>query len=227
MIADGTKGISALSFPASSDNDGTSSIRKGLDVDVITHLAEPRSATDPEAVSITETPFTAEDPLSPSFDHDLTPARRVIHDPESGELWLDLAKSLAKELLAVSDCKKRKIVEEMVETATRAGDRAAQILSNQVSNPLLLKPVQHVTAKDPGFDGASVSRGVVSAPVDARNVSESLALAHWLETIEIELLHASDDARVPKRTMDLQRALIMDPDNEFARQAFQNAIQAL
>jgi tetratricopeptide (TPR) repeat protein len=227
MIADGMKGISKLSFPASSENDATPSIKVGLDVDVITHIAEPRSATDPGAASTAENSLPAQDLLSPPFDHDLTPARRVIHDPESGELWLDLAKSLAKELLAVSGCKKRKIVEEIVETVILAGDRAAQILSDQVSNPLLLKPVQHVTAKDPGSDGANVSRGVVSVPVDARDVSESLALAYWLETVEIEMLHKSDDARVPKRTMDLQRALFMNPDNKFARQALQNAMQAL
>jgi hypothetical protein len=148
-----------------------------------------------------------------------------VHNPESGELWLSLAKSLAKELLAASDCKKRKIVEEIVETATRAGDRAAQILSDQVSNPLVLKPVQHATTKDPGSEGATASRGVMCVPVDARDVSGSLALAHWLETVDIEVLHESDDSRVPKRTMDLQRALFMNPDNEFARQALKNAIQ--
>jgi hypothetical protein len=224
MIADGTKGISELSFPPSSDNDDIPSIRTGLDVDVITNLAELRSATDPGTTSTEEVLLASQHPLSPSFDHDLTPARRVIHDPESGEVWLDLAKSLARELLAFSDCKKRKIVEEVMKNAIRAGDRAAQILSDQVSNPLLLKPMQHVTAKDPGSDGANASRGVVRVPVDARDVSESLALAHWLETIESEMLNGSDDARKSKRTMDLQRALFMDPDNKFARQALQNAI---
>jgi hypothetical protein len=227
MIADGTKGLSEFSFPASSKNDGTPSDKAGLNVDVIARLMEePRSVTDPGATSTTETLLAAHDPLvAPLFDHDLTPARRVVHNPESGELWLNLAKSLAKEVLASSADKKRKMVKEIVETATRAGDRAAQILSDQVSNPLVLKPVQHATTKDPGSEGATASRGVMCVPVDARDVSGSLALAHWLETVEIEVLHESDDSRVPKRTMDLQRALFMNPDNEFARQALKNAIQ--
>lgn len=167
---------------------------------------------------------TTEKQSTPSFEQDLTPSRHVIHDPESGEAWLDLSKSLAKELLSISDNKKKKVVKEMVDSATRAGDRAAQILSDQLSTPLTMRESPHIAASE-SEDEAVVSTGVAPVPVKAREVSEALTLPYWLETVAVEALQEEEeDERLPKRAIDLQRAMFMDPGNTLARQALQRMI---
>ena len=141
----------------------------------------------------------------------------------SGIAWLDLAKSLAKELLFVSDSKRKKTVKEVMESATRAGDCAARILSDQVSDPVKVRSAPHVVAND-SEEEAVMSVSVVHAIVDARDVSEALALPYWIETVEMDMLGDETDERSRNRAMDLQRALLMDPSNAFAREALQRTI---
>ncbi len=153
-----------------------------------------------------------------TFDHRLSPTRRIIYDPESGIDWLDLAKSLAKELLSIADYKKKKVVEEVLESASCASDCAARILSNQVSIPVKVRSPPHVVSND-SEEEAVMSVGVVPAIVDARDVSEALALPYWMETVEMDMLDFESDERSPQRAMDLQQALLC---NGFAREATNN-----
>jgi hypothetical protein len=64
-----------------------------------------------------------------------------------------------------------------------------------------------------------MSVGVVPAIVDARDVSEALALPYWMETVEMDMLDFESDERSPQRAMDLQQALLC---NGFAREATNN-----
>lgn len=73
---------------------------------------------------------------------------------------------------------------------------------------------------------AVVSMGVVHDIVDARDVSEALALPYWLETVQMELLtidETANEQESTKRAVMLQKALVMDPSNGFARQALQRS----
>jgi tetratricopeptide (TPR) repeat protein len=212
-ISKGIEGLERLSSPSS-----VLDSVPGVDVDpikdVVGRVSSLASNTEDTADVSTET-----DP----FDHRLTPSRRIIHDPETGIAWLDLAKSLAKELLSVSDSKKKKVVKEVLESATRASDCAARILSNQVSDPVKVRSPPHVVSND-SEEEVVMSVAVVPAIVDARDVSEALALSYWIETIEMYIVDVEGDERSPKRALDLQRALLMDPSNAFAREALQRTI---
>jgi len=218
-IMDAVEGLRRISSRASS----VGPEMQGIDTDPVNILIEHAATIGTVTGSVVDSPTDVKKQSSSPFKHDLTPARRVMNDPESGMAWLDLAKSLAKELLAVSDSKKKKHVNEVMESATRAGDRAAQIFSDQVSTPLILRASPLVTADD-SEEEAVVSTGVVPIPVDAHDVSGALALPYWLETVEAEMLQkAGEGGRSPRRAIDLQRALFMDPGNAFARQALQQS----
>jgi hypothetical protein len=212
-ISKGIEGLERLSSPSSV----LDSVR-GVDVDPIKDVVGRVSSLASNTENIADV-STETDP----FDHRLTPSWRIIHDAETGIDWLDLAKSLAKELLSVSDSKKKKVVKEVLESATRATDCAGRILSNQVSDPVKVRSPPHVVSND-SEEEAVMSVGVVPAIVDARDISEALALPYWIETVEMYIVDVEGDERSPKRAVDIQRALFMDPSNAFAREALQRTI---
>lgn len=217
-ISDGMEGLGRLSSRASSVRDGS----PGINVDSVKDIID-------NASRLASKPEYALDDLNDDgpVDCELTPAQRIIHDPESGIAWLALAKSLAMELLSFSDSKKKKVVKEVMDSATRAGDCAARILSDQVSAAPTVRGAPHVTAtRSDSEEEAVVSMGVVHDIVDARDVSEALALPYWLETVQMELLtidETANEQESTKRAVMLQKALVMDPSNGFARQALQRS----
>lgn len=66
--------------------------------------------------------------------------------------------------------------------------------------------------------------GIVPVPVDSREVSEAVAIPYWLDMVQQETLQKSDEDHRSSKVVDLQRALVMDPENAFARQALQRLI---
>jgi hypothetical protein len=159
------------------------------------------------------------------FDHPLGCARQVLHDPQDGSLWLEMAKRLAQELPLVKGIKKRKLVRQTVEAAVLAANRAAFILSSQVTEPRAVYPSS--ITPDTEISGRLTTHGPVRCVSHASEVSEALALSYWVGRAGRDILDEKDTAVVAKSctAFDLQKALFMCPNNVLAREAI-NSINA-
>jgi tetratricopeptide (TPR) repeat protein len=132
---------------------------------------------------------------------DATVQRQVVHEPNRGDLWLELAKHLA--LLEV----------DHREGAALAAERAVSILTKNLARDVALP--------------RSYGRHFVKAG----DLTDALALSYWLANCATEIQNAnvSDDNQdqnvsADKCTqrgsvVDLQRALLINPGNALAREA--------
>lgn len=118
----------------------------------------------------------------------------IVLDPTNGKLWLDLARSLTKDLLRMKGNKKKRLVLQTIESANVACDRAAKVLCAQTASS--------------------------AYKVDASDAAEALALSYCSKEVEKELLeNIKNPPDVhPANPYDIQRALFMCPDNRLARE---------
>ena len=122
----------------------------------------------------------------------------VVEDPGNGESWLRFSKELIKAL-------EKNKTETGHESVKAAISRTKQIMISDGTAPALLHPT--ISSRSSKF---TAHRSVSSTPIAASLLSEALALSHCVEDI----------ACSKKRSIascDLQRSLVLDPTNRFAR----------
>jgi tetratricopeptide (TPR) repeat protein len=157
-----------------------------LDIDLINKCLAG-DAMSSEEVKTSKTPVA------------MTLARHIVHEPHRGDLWVDLAKVLSKE---VSGSDKNKAA---FESARLAASRAVNILTNQLTHP------HHI--------GSQKTPWVV----EQKALSEAHSLLYWLEHMELmstkKKNDSGEDGVASPNTLDLQRALMICPNNKFAREA--------
>jgi tetratricopeptide (TPR) repeat protein len=155
-----------------------------LDLDLVEKLSDPPALCDTDGDEHkTEHPDWKE----------LSLARKIVHEPQRGDLWL----ALAKELALTSNAP--------VASTLAAARRALSILTQQLEKS----------------DTRTGSRIVVGA----RDLSESLALTHWLENSD----SVAEDESGSKEfipNVDLQRSLLICPNNRLAREAMKETLAA-
>ena len=135
---------------------------------------------------------------------DMTIARQIVHEPHRGDLWVDFAKMLLRENGGSKDG---------IKNAQVAASRAVLILTHELSFPNQQKQQE----------------GKFTKIVDSKDLSDALALKHWLDSLAGT--HANpdkdmDDAATvsPCTTLELQKALMMNPNNKFAREVLTIAV---
>jgi hypothetical protein len=114
---------------------------------------------------------------------------QIMMDPSNGKLWLTYAKRLAMDLTKLKGDKRRRLILQTMETTNLACDKATMML------------------------------GAASAA--ASDKAEALALTFSVKTVAQELLEdiKKPPEIAPPSGYDLQRALMMCPDNHLAREA--------
>lgn len=117
----------------------------------------------------------------------------VQRNPDDGRSWLLLAK-----LLTISFTNLQNPSKQSRELLLDAVERAKYILKAAVTHPVILQ----ATASS-----SSTHKSMVSSPVKATQLSDAYALSYWI----------NDNHNEHKNCHDLQRALILDPENRFAR----------
>ena len=138
----------------------------------------------------------------------MTLARQITFEPHRGDLWVEFA----KELFGTSDNGNSLVLQ----SAQAAASRATQILTHQLTHP-----------------NQTGTRG--SPPVvNQKDLSEALVLSFWLESMlspddganggeketDVETaVGESSDEKHRIRTLELQKALMICPNNRFAREA--------
>ena len=115
--------------------------------------------------------------------------QQIIHEPQRGDLWLDLAKEVAGKAAEGS--------ESNYYSALVAARRATTILSAQL---LSLKR----------------QTGDRAGEHSARDLSDALALLYWLENCKNE--SGQEESKLSPK-IELQRSLLLCPDNRIAREA--------
>ena len=142
------------------------------------------------------------------FDSSISLARQIVHEPNRADLWLAWAKELAQSKAPPLESKSKRPLDPAMVAAKRASD----MLTLQIIQPCL--------------------QGKLSASVDAQMASEALSLVFWLRQIiepeeKAPKISDNDDPEeeepAPKdeTPFDLQRSLLMCPNNKVARQALQ------
>ena len=141
----------------------------------------------------------------------MTLARQITFEPHRGDLWVEFA----KDLFASNNGDASSL-----QSAQAASSRATQILIHQLTHP-----------------NQTSTRGTPSV-VNQKDLSEALALNFWLESMlspdddetsndqvdgeekEAEaVVGESRDEMKRRRTLGLQKALMICPNNKFAREA--------
>jgi len=122
-----------------------------------------------------------------------TARTNVIHSPDSGLMWLNLSKSLLKALQPDSSGESYRSVKAAIE-------RTKKIMVSDGTGASLLHPSSKSVS--------NVQRSVSSRPVMSSKLSEAFALSDWVQDLSPE---EKED------TYDLQRAVLLDPENYFAR----------
>jgi hypothetical protein len=132
----------------------------------------------------------------------MTLARKIVHEPHRGDLWVEFAKQVLRD----NDGSK-----EGIKSAQVAVCRAVHILTHQL-----------------GFPNQQQQQEGAHKIVDPKKLSDALALRHWLDNLapppppdEAMPLAATAPAC---RTLGLQKALMMNPNNKFARAALSAAV---
>jgi hypothetical protein len=123
------------------------------------------------------------------FPGEVSLQRQILHSPDRPDLWLALARELTVSL--ESECPVHKI-----ESAIAAAERASKMLEDSMVN-------------------SSRASGIPTPLVEADMISEALALLHFLQNLKSE----RDEAQAKSSAYELQRALIMCPNNRLARAA--------
>ena len=158
-----------------------------IDVDKVKSVAEYKR-------TLSE-PLETKAPPIDFFHADLSLSRQLIHDPENGRHWLELAKQIAKELVSTQGVSKRRLVREIVESAILASNKAVSILVSQIASANLFG-------------------------IRSDEVAEALVLSYWVGSKGHGLLDKDEEIASVKTTQyDLQRAIMMCPDNMFVRGA--------
>eukprot|EP00542_Grammatophora_oceanica_P007057 CAMPEP_0194060574 /NCGR_PEP_ID=MMETSP0009_2-20130614/72147_1 /TAXON_ID=210454 /ORGANISM="Grammatophora oceanica, Strain CCMP 410" /LENGTH=281 /DNA_ID=CAMNT_0038711529 /DNA_START=36 /DNA_END=881 /DNA_ORIENTATION=- len=150
----------------------------------------------------------------------LSRARQLIHDPEDATALLKLAKLQAQQLSSVQHIKKRKLIRQMVDSALLAANRAASVFDQYVRVPRKVVGPKKTTSNG----GGGHVGPTVRSRVDASQVAQSIALSYWVGKASQQLLtdeESTDNAQTQEASsvFDLQRALIMCPDNRLVRNA--------
>lgn len=150
-----------------------------LDQHVFQHVTEESNSSS--VAGVAEECTTAEWSLD----------RRLVHQPNRGDLWVQLAKSLAA----------RASTGVSTKPALLAARRASSIMMQQLHTTLPMP-----TMKQSHF-------------IKARDLSDALALQYWLKGVA--LLEGAKDEESFKfpSTLDLQRSLLICPGNVLAREA--------
>ncbi|CAB9501462.1 Tetratricopeptide repeat domain 37 [Seminavis robusta] len=121
---------------------------------------------------------------------DMTIARQIVHEPQRGDLWVVLSKQLLRDNGGSQDSLK---------AAQVAATRAVHILTHQLTFP--------------SQQGGNA--GIVCPSV----LSDALALDYWLDTLIETKPEKHDDAEPTSKALELQKALVLCPQNAFAREA--------
>ena len=87
-----------------------------------------------------------------------------------------------------------------VESAVIAANRACTMMTEELTNP------------------RRVANGVVSSVISSEMISEGLSLLYWLQNLQ----NKKDEAPKNTSTYELQRSLIMCPNNRLGREALQH-----
>lgn len=163
-----------------------------LEIDLIYDCTKKGSILPTNSESKTDTGGALQ-PMSYSLQ------RQIVHDPTNAKLWL----SLAKELIANDDGH----YWSSQSSARIAAKRASNMLEKQLIDP---RP----------------NEVVGSQSVDASLISEAISLSFWLESSgDNEKSNGKGNSDVdegPSETVsifDLQRSLLMCPNNRVAREA--------
>ena len=119
-------------------------------------------------------------------------------NPDDGECWLNLAKCILFSVTEQSTPSK-----ETLKTVLSAIGRAKYILKNQAIEPVSLQNVRT-------HDSNELRKSVPSRPIKAEIISDAFALSSWAE----DLVSSCEESR---SSFDVQRALILDPENRYAR----------
>ena len=118
-------------------------------------------------------------------------------NPDDGDCWLKLAKCLLFSMTRESTPSK-----QVVNTALSAIGRSKYILKNQAIEPASLQNLREE-------DFIDSRKSVPSRPIKAKILSDAFALSSWVE--DISSCHEN------YISFDVQRALILDPENRYAR----------
>lgn len=180
QVRDGLDRIRGISAP--------SEAATNFNVDLIESILRPASSEGPDDGD-------ADTTAHPDWKN-LSLCRKIIHEPQRGDLWLALAKELAMEKGSISEAK-------------RAIHRALSILNHQREK---------------------FSRTQVQNSVDARDLSDAYAISYWLEQCQPSATEENESSSARQEeeeegptnvvsTLDLQRALLICPNNALARAA--------
>lgn len=170
------KALTAMKGSSVTSSLNATLIQKSLDVLV---AAGTQNQADQDSTSSTTKP-------------ELSLVRKIVHQPDRGDLWLDLAKHLSRQRLDAPAA---------LRVAQEAAARAEQLLTQQL--------VQSRNRRLPASKSTSSSEVVAS-----KSVSDALALSYWLSTQGS--WHVQN---VQPTSYDLQRALMMCPNSALARAA--------
>jgi len=156
----------------------------------------------------------------------LSLARKLVHEhPDYGHLWLQFAKELAKEVTD-EDCstdESQKVFDSALDSAISAANKAYFLMHEEVANVRLLVPRRKAERVDLGLIHQQHERHhhfshkpVVPEAVDAALVSECLALISWLNEMQNDD-NTEEDCNTIATSIELQRSLLLDPENTLAR----------
>jgi hypothetical protein len=115
-------------------------------------------------------------------------ASQLIHEPHRGDLWLRLAKELAQKMQSTDS-------RQTLASAQTAARRASMMLMQELVEPS--------------------SRARTKRRVYAEDVSDALAMHHWLDSTNLK---PEDDSQTLPN-VKLQRSLLICPGNPIARSA--------
>jgi tetratricopeptide (TPR) repeat protein len=199
-------GINSVSDDASHVRDLMASVKKDLDaIETLRRELQPDALTclDLDVINdcLSSDAIAREDEKeeasSESVRIGMPLARQIVHEPHRGDLWVEFAKQLLRD---------NNGSREGIKSAQVAACRAVHILTHQL-----------------GFPNQQQQLEGTHKVVDPKNLSDALALSHWLDNLAPrpppdEAMALTATATVC-RTLELQKALMMDPNNKFAREA--------
>lgn len=129
--------------------------------------------------------------------------QRVHEEPDNGELWLTLGKQLLKKITGMNH-----VSRESSDAVSSAIQRAKNILVQNTTNPRFLQQTNSTTV---------FHKKVVSRTIQAITLSDAFALSSWLSISPEENLNPDHE----HGRIDLERALLLDPENRYARAQLQ------
>lgn len=119
--------------------------------------------------------------------------QHVVQNPDSGLAWLDLSKAMLRSLTPDSSDETASVLKSTIQ-------KTKQIMVSAATDAPLLHPSK---------GSSTVLKSIPSKPTASKKLSEVFALSDWIEDVSSnESMHYS---------YDLQRAILLDPENLFAR----------